>query len=318
MRNVMRIALEGMEREPEAIVMKGPLGQAMTNALNVAYAKTDPVTGEATTDGAAMESQAQDVTVMSKLINAVNTSEDSDVKNGVEIYAVSETDIEPDTVVDVVNDMEASKAGEFVVIADASAPQNEDGTGEVAEDVVDLDAEEVVAIESMLESEESLALEAAGKDKKDIKVKKGGFHKWLGKKEGEKITPADIAKGLASDDPHVKKMAMFAKQFGAGKKKAKGKKKKVAKEALRIVVERMGGKFFNSLEEYVESISVPPADGNDPGTNVDPSTPGVGTSDNPGADGTGVAGQADTGSSKDGSLAVGTGTGDGNGAVATE
>jgi len=173
MRNVMRIALEGMEREPEAIVMKGPLGQAMTNALNVAYAKTDPVTGEATTDGAAMESQAQDVTVMSKLINAVNNSDDADVKNGVEIYAVSENDIEADTVVDVVSDMDESKAGEFVVIADVSAPQNEDGTGEVAEDIVDLDAEEVVAIESMLETEESLALEAAGKDKKDIKVKKG-------------------------------------------------------------------------------------------------------------------------------------------------
>jgi ABC-type Zn2+ transport system substrate-binding protein/surface adhesin len=42
-------------------------------------------------------------------------------------------------------------------------------------------------------------------------INKGAFHRWLGKKEGEPITAADIAKGLASDDPHVKKMAQFAK-----------------------------------------------------------------------------------------------------------
>jgi hypothetical protein len=304
MRNVMRIALEGMEREPEAIVMKGPLGQAMTNALNVAYAKADPVTGEAQVEGAALESQAQDVTVMSKLINAVNNSDDADVKNGVEIYAVSENDIEPDTVVDVVNSMDESKAGELVVIADASAPQNEDGTGEVKDDFIDLDAEEVVAIESMLETEETLALEAAGKDKKDVKVKKGGFHKWLGKSEDEKITPADIAKGLASDDPHVKKMAQFAKNFGAGKKKAKGKKKKVAKEALRIAVEAMGGKFFTSLEDYVESICPPVNPENASGTPVDPSLPDVGEAKNPGADGTGNLGMADDGTDHSGAPAV--------------
>lgn len=41
-------------------------------------------------------------------------------------------------------------------------------------------------------------------------VKKGAFHKWLGKAESEPITQADIAKGKASSDPHVKKMANFA------------------------------------------------------------------------------------------------------------
>lgn len=306
MSKVMRIALEGV-REPEAIVMKGPLGQAMTGALNVAYAKTDPVTGEATVDGAALESQAQDVTVMSKLINAVNTTDDEDVKNGVEIYAVTEDDIEPETVVDVVNDMDQSKAGEYVVIADASAPQNEDGTGEVADDVVDLDAEEVVAIESLMETEETLALEAAGKDKKDIKVKKGGFHKWLGKSEDQPITAADIAKGLKSDDPHVKKMAQFAKNFGAGKKKAKAKKKKVAKEALKLAVEAMGGKFFNSLEEYVDSFEPPVNPENASGTATDPSTPGVDRPQQAGADGTGNPGQGDDGTARDGAPAVGTG-----------
>jgi len=45
----------------------------------------------------------------------------------------------------------------------------------------------------------------------DLDIKKGGFHKWLGKPEDEPITQADIEKGLASEDPHVRKMAQFAK-----------------------------------------------------------------------------------------------------------
>lgn len=40
---------------------------------------------------------------------------------------------------------------------------------------------------------------------------KGAFHRWLGKPEDEKITDADIAKGLASSDPAVRMMARFAK-----------------------------------------------------------------------------------------------------------
>ena len=42
-------------------------------------------------------------------------------------------------------------------------------------------------------------------------IKKGGFHRWLGKPAGAPITASDIAKGLASKDPHVRKMAQFAK-----------------------------------------------------------------------------------------------------------
>jgi hypothetical protein len=43
-----------------------------------------------------------------------------------------------------------------------------------------------------------------------IHVRKGAFHKWLGKKPDSPITAADIAKGEASNDPHVVKMATFA------------------------------------------------------------------------------------------------------------
>lgn len=50
-------------------------------------------------------------------------------------------------------------------------------------------------------------------------VRKGGFHKWLGKAEGEPITEADIEKGLAAGG-HAAKMANFArnaKHFHHGK-----------------------------------------------------------------------------------------------------
>ncbi len=42
-------------------------------------------------------------------------------------------------------------------------------------------------------------------------IQKGAFHQWLGKPVDEKITAADIGKGLASDDSQVVKMAQFAK-----------------------------------------------------------------------------------------------------------
>ena len=46
--------------------------------------------------------------------------------------------------------------------------------------------------------------------KMHLKLHAGGFHKWLGKKEGEPITSADIKKGLAAGG-HAAKMAQFAK-----------------------------------------------------------------------------------------------------------
>lgn len=45
--------------------------------------------------------------------------------------------------------------------------------------------------------------------KMHLKIHAGGFHEWLGKKEGEPITSADIAKGKAAGG-HAAKMAQFA------------------------------------------------------------------------------------------------------------
>jgi hypothetical protein len=41
-------------------------------------------------------------------------------------------------------------------------------------------------------------------------IRKGAFHRWLGKKESEPITSADIEKGLAAGG-HAARMAAFAK-----------------------------------------------------------------------------------------------------------
>ena len=64
-------------------------------------------------------------------------------------------------------------------------------------------------------------------------IKKGAFHRWLGKKPGEPITDADIEKGLRSQDPHVRRMAQFAKN---SRKWKHGKiKVKKATESFNII-----------------------------------------------------------------------------------
>jgi hypothetical protein len=72
-------------------------------------------------------------------------------------------------------------------------------------------------------------------------IKKGAFHKWLGKKEGEPITDADIAKGIAAGG-HPAKMAEFAKA-------ARGFKKGKAKPEPKDHAKRMYGKDSKSKRE---------------------------------------------------------------------
>jgi len=52
-------------------------------------------------------------------------------------------------------------------------------------------------------------------------VKKGAFHRYLGKKEGEPITGGDIEKGLKAGG-HAAKMAAFAKAAKKWKHKGRG------------------------------------------------------------------------------------------------
>lgn len=50
----------------------------------------------------------------------------------------------------------------------------------------------------------------ARKKKLKLKLKKGGLHRALGVKEGEKISAYKVAEALHSENPHVRKMAQFA------------------------------------------------------------------------------------------------------------
>lgn len=152
----LRHALEG-DAEAATIVMKGPLSEIYTQALNVAYAKDVDVP----VDGGG------------------NVIEESPIK------AVGETD-----------------AG-----------------------VVEKSNNAYVSMEAIREKKK-----ADKKKKVAIKVKKGSFHEWLGKKPGDPITDSDIQRGLKSNDPHVRKMAQFAKNA-----KKWHQKKKVANESFDIV-----------------------------------------------------------------------------------
>lgn len=71
----------------------------------------------------------------------------------------------------------------------------------------------------MAKKEETVNLGKKG----SFKVKKGAFHRDIGKPEGEKITSADIQKGLNSSDPKTRRRAASAKGFKA---MARARKKK--------------------------------------------------------------------------------------------
>lgn len=59
--------------------------------------------------------------------------------------------------------------------------------------------------------------------KGSFKVKKGAFHRALGKPEGQKLTDADVQKGLNSSNPKTRRQAASAKGFRAMARKRKGK-----------------------------------------------------------------------------------------------
>lgn len=61
------------------------------------------------------------------------------------------------------------------------------------------------------------AVTAAASGGKIGPIKKGAFHRWLGKSQDEPITDADIAKGEAAGG-HPAKMAGFAKAARGWKK----------------------------------------------------------------------------------------------------
>lgn len=70
-------------------------------------------------------------------------------------------------------------------------------------------------------------------------IHKGAFHRWLGKKESEPITDADIERGLKAGG-HAAKMANFAKSARAGKFKHKKHKRTDSDHAERMYGKKAG------------------------------------------------------------------------------
>lgn len=240
MKTLFQIAKEE-QRSDDPIVVRGPLGESITQALNQVYAKVDPETGEPTPEGGAtddplferpaLESQAQEVTVIQELVNAVNHSPSPAVQQGVDIYAVGADDVTPETVVDVINDMDDSPR-EYVVIADVSAPQAIDGTGDVERKTIDL-TDETPAIESIRQFEAEIAPPEA--DDKEL-------HDWFERVEG--VAQEAFKSGFVLD-------------FSIDRQAVARRKSRASLEALQRAVWANGGRFFYSLEDYVEALRHP-------------------------------------------------------------
>ena len=128
----IRLALEqaGMAEAPNTentLVMRGPLSEMCYQALNVIYAKPDPLSGATDVSNPAappaLETQALDAhqaqTVLDKLL-----ATDSPGAT-ITIYGVSAAAVTQDTVVDLTNEISSrgdDKGGEFYLVVDATKP----------------------------------------------------------------------------------------------------------------------------------------------------------------------------------------------------
>lgn len=132
------------------VVMTGPLGQAYTQALAVAFAKpTADQLAEGETSQAvsevAMESQANDAIMAAGAINAVTGAEADAVEDPQAlIYGVSAAQLDEKTIVDIASEIsqfELDAPEEFVVVVDATdmAQQADAGSVDQAEQVQNAD-----------------------------------------------------------------------------------------------------------------------------------------------------------------------------------
>lgn len=124
----LRHALES-EQDPEekTVVMKGPLSEVYTNALAIAYAKEDPVTGKPS-----LESQEMDVAYLKKLAEQV-VPQDEQTDQSETIYGVNVAELDAQEVVNVTQQMTdyttKNNTDDFVLIIDGTQPGSGGDTG---------------------------------------------------------------------------------------------------------------------------------------------------------------------------------------------
>lgn len=131
----LRQALEDSESSPNPeeqaqIIMKGPLADIYTQALDVALAKeADPAAGSdvpaVTEVVTALETQQMDATLMNglaKLLNAQGADGAPETSTKEVVYSVGAASVSEDDVVEVAKDLVATDGGDFVLIVDGTAP----------------------------------------------------------------------------------------------------------------------------------------------------------------------------------------------------
>lgn len=247
-KSMLRMALEGetieMSKRPEepTIVMSGPLSEIFTKALDVAYAKADPVSGTA---GIAQESQAQDVTVMQKIVESINNNSqqalqppeagDGQFEKGfaapasgadIQVYGVAKADITDADVVDVadalMNEDTETKPKDFVVIVDSTLP-GANGVGSAPQEEIEYLSEAMESLthklggrfyhsfEEFVEAQCNPGADGTGGagDEKNVEAQQGG--------EGYKGDPGVIADPLdPSLTARVVEIAKMAQEEAAG------------------------------------------------------------------------------------------------------
>ena len=103
--------------EDKGIVIKGPLSDEFTDALNKEYAKEPEETG------AAMESAAIDTMMMQQLAKSMNIQNNSPTDSFQTVYGVSKDEVTQDTIVEVASELSAQQdTRDFILIIDGTTP----------------------------------------------------------------------------------------------------------------------------------------------------------------------------------------------------
>lgn len=127
------LATEDIEAEANTetggtVLMKGPLSEVFTKALDIAYANDKVENGEDVALESLsknerlvrrikMESQQMDVAIMQKLSNALNGNDTQNVQT---VYGVSKDDVTDETIVDVTTELaNVTEEGDFILVIDA-------------------------------------------------------------------------------------------------------------------------------------------------------------------------------------------------------
>lgn len=162
MRTFLRRALatEDQESSPNpseqaAIVMKGPLADVYSQALDVAYAKEQPpeAPSEAVTAvAAALESQQMDAEILQEIKEMANSKHEPQAQPPVVVYGVGHDAVTDEVVVQVVQELAAATEDDsadhnFVFIVDSTVPTTH-GTGSAAP--VEVYADLPAALESIV------------------------------------------------------------------------------------------------------------------------------------------------------------------------